>query len=279
MKKFLALICMITCIFGLSACGSDEDWVTQGDLTMSQYEMSYEQWKLQTAMQIAREQLVPLLTSYMSSDAGDSLDDLTMEEIEYLVASEMGRGVDGYAFYTAVGSFQSATDSVGALLRIGEASAKIDDDQITVHVEIIGDKKNATAEVILSNDMFFVLESAVLNPVSSMGELMIGAALNTLIGMGTVFAVLILISGIISCFRIIPKLQNSAAERKARKMAASGDTKVLVQKDIAAKPIEGDGADQSDDLELVAVIAAAVAAYEGSASTDGFVVRSIRRLR
>ena len=33
----------------------------------------------------------------------------------------------------------------------------------------------------------------------------------------------------------------------------------------------------SDDLELVAVISAAVAAYEGSGSTDGFVVRSIRK--
>ena len=37
--------------------------------------------------------------------------------------------------------------------------------------------------------------------------------------------------------------------------------------------------DLSDDLELVAVIAAAIAAYEGSASTDGFVVRTIRRRR
>ena len=33
----------------------------------------------------------------------------------------------------------------------------------------------------------------------------------------------------------------------------------------------------SDDTELVAVIAAAIAAYEGSGSTDGFVVRSIRK--
>ena len=32
----------------------------------------------------------------------------------------------------------------------------------------------------------------------------------------------------------------------------------------------------TDDTELVAVIAAAIAAYEGT-STDGFVVRSIRR--
>ena len=34
-----------------------------------------------------------------------------------------------------------------------------------------------------------------------------------------------------------------------------------------------------DDTELVAVIAAAIAAYEGSQSTDGFVVRSIRKRR
>ena len=35
--------------------------------------------------------------------------------------------------------------------------------------------------------------------------------------------------------------------------------------------------EQSDNLELVAVIAAAIAASEGAASTDGYVVRSIRR--
>ena len=34
---------------------------------------------------------------------------------------------------------------------------------------------------------------------------------------------------------------------------------------------------EEDDCELVAVIAAAIAASEGAATTDGFVVRSIRR--
>ena len=38
-----------------------------------------------------------------------------------------------------------------------------------------------------------------------------------------------------------------------------------------------DKEDLTDDYELVAVIAAAIAASEGAASTDGFVVRSIRR--
>ena len=37
--------------------------------------------------------------------------------------------------------------------------------------------------------------------------------------------------------------------------------------------------DLTDDLELVAVISAAIAASEGAVTTDGFVVRSIRRAR
>ena len=44
-----------------------------------------------------------------------------------------------------------------------------------------------------------------------------------------------------------------------------------------AAPVVESEEELSDDLELVAVIAAAIAASEGAASTDGFVVRSIRR--
>ena len=36
--------------------------------------------------------------------------------------------------------------------------------------------------------------------------------------------------------------------------------------------------DLTSDAELVAVIAAAIAAYEGSSSTEGFQVRSIRKV-
>lgn len=121
--------------------------------------------------------------------------------------------------------------------------------------------------------MFLELESASLNPGATMGEMMGKAALNTLIGMGTVFIVLVLISLIISCFGVIPKLQASAAERRAAKTATekTGDDNTVEQ--AAVEEYE----DEAGEQELVAVIAAAVAAYEGAASTDGFVVRSIRR--
>ena len=114
--------------------------------------------------------------------------------------------------------------------------------------------------------MFMKLESASLNPISGMGEMMGKAALNTLIGMGTVFVVLILISFIISGFGIVNKLQNrSKATKKAPAVAPAP----------AAPVVE---TEETDDCELVAVIAAAIAASEGAASTDGFVVRSIRRV-
>ena len=89
-------------------------------------------------------------------------------------------------------------------------------------------------------------------------------------GMGTVFAVLILIAVLIYCFTYIPKIQ-AAFAKKEKKVEAAADNAV-------AQIVENEAV-QEDDLELIAVIAAAIAASEGAASADGYVVRSIRRIR
>jgi hypothetical protein len=47
---------------------------------------------------------------------------------------------------------------------------------------------------------------------------------------------------------------------------------------VAAPVAEPAVEDVTDDGELIAVIAAAIAASEGKTSTDGFVVRSIRKV-
>ena len=81
----------------------------------------------------------------------------------------------------------------------------------------------------------------------------------------------ILISLIIACFGFIPKIQKNLAEKKAAKQAAAAPVA------SAAEVPAAETVDETDDLELVAVIAAAIAASQGASSTDGFVVRSIRR--
>ena len=62
-------------------------------------------------------------------------------------------------------------------------------------------------------------------------------------------------------------------------MFSKKDKKVETAADNAVAQIVENEAVQEDDLELIAVIAAAIAASEGAASADGYVVRSIRRIR
>ena len=98
------------------------------------------------------------------------------------------------------------------------------------------------------------------------------AGLNTLMGMAVVFTALIFISFVIRLFGLIPNLQ---AKAKAKKEAAKVDASVGI--DNAVEQIAANEENLADDLELVAVITAAIAAFEGSAPSDGLVVRSIRR--
>lgn len=257
----MALVCMIICIFGLTACGSEEE------LT------AYEQQKTDNAEQLATS-IVPLFANYLCSGDQFSTDGLTSEEIEYIFEQSFGIEVDGYAVITAIESFNSALEVMGSVESVGAATSKIDDKQIVVEVEVKGTSKDAIAEVILSNDMFLRMESAALNPVSTMGEMMTKAAMNTLIGMGTVFLVLILISLIISAMGLIPRVQEALTKRKTQTGAAEESAAVVAAPiETAAPAVEV----QSDEYELVAVIAAAIAASRGETSTDGFVVRSIRK--
>ena len=70
---------------------------------------------------------------------------------------------------------------------------------------------------------------------------------------------------------------NSCSEREKTTLSCrepSASVPVTAPTPVGAAP----EANLADDTELVAVIAAAIAAYEGAISTDGFVVRSIRKI-
>lgn len=104
---------------------------------------------------------------------------------------------------------------------------------------------------------------------TSMGTLLANAGINTILGMGTVFVMLIVISCIIGLFKYIPVLF-------APKKSETEDVTIPmpVVSSIPEPPVMEE---VSDDEQLVAVIMAAIAAYEGGAPAEGLVVRSIRR--
>lgn len=140
-----------------------------------------------------------------------------------------------------------------------------------VSEELVYPTRNVILYITYNNDL--VVTDISFTPVYSFGEVLKKAGLNTLIGMSTVFIVLILIMFIIMLFGLIPKIEKKIADKKAKKEAEKND---FVDKTIA-QIAEKEDDELADDFELVAVISAAIAAYEGSNGTDGFVVRSIKK--
>ncbi|MDO4942049.1 MAG: OadG family protein [Lachnospiraceae bacterium] len=109
-------------------------------------------------------------------------------------------------------------------------------------------------------------------PLLSIGEVFKTALLNTVLGMGTVFAVLIFISLLISLLAYIPKILESFNKKEPKqKTSKSAPATTPIS---AVQPAASDHPE--DDLELIAVITAAIAASTG-VPEDAFVVRSIRR--
>ncbi|MCM1112506.1 MAG: OadG family protein [Muribaculum sp.] len=269
MKKFCALLCMIACVFGLTACGGGKE------------PTAFEQEKMDTAVSVAEEQLIPTIQNALDSPHTAIFEEYTPEEVELDVKEVFGYdyGVDGNAFISALDSFAAAYEEMGGRGEITGSEATINGKQIIVNVMIDGPEQDAQAEIVFSNDMFLRLESASLNKVSTMGDSMVKAAMNTLLGMGSVFAVLFLISLIISCFNIIPKIQAKSEAKKQAKSEAGNGQAAVQEVSAAGNAAAAAQEAEEDDLELIAVIAAAIAASEGAASTDGFVVRSIRRRR
>ena len=171
---------------------------------------------------------------------------------------------------SAVESWSKAAEDMGSYEGIESVTSELQADEGVITVKVNGSLRDADVEIVLDANVEGSISSITTNVVYTFGEKMEKAGLNTLLGMGTVFVVLILISLIISCFVLIPKLQAMFTKKPDNK-----EIKTTAVDNTIAQIIEKE--ELSDDLELVAVISAAIAASAGAASTDGFVVRSIRR--
>ena len=122
----------------------------------------------------------------------------------------------------------------------------------------------------LLNNMVFLAETVAEEVVE---DITMGKALeNTVLGLGIVFCSLAFISLIIT-------LEGKIFGTLGKKKAAPKTPEVPA---VAAPAAIEETVDESDDTELVAVITAAIYAYEaengGEVPADGLVVRSIRRM-
>lgn len=189
------------------------------------------------------------------------LDELTEENRQYILQS--GTELD----QEIVNAWDAVLPEVGEYQGYKDFSVTKSGDTLTTDLILEFSDREATFEMVYEYHSM-ELTGVTIEPVYSMGEKMAKAGMNTLISMSVVFAVLILISLIIYCFNIFPYLEKKKQE-KAKAAEAAQPKEIVEEAPEVVEPV-------TDDTELIAVIAAAIAASTGTSTSD-FVVRSINR--
>ena len=186
------------------------------------------------------------------------------EEIENYLAQDD-------AFTTAtMESWKSVKDELGAYSSIVSQDVEKDGDVVTIST--VAQFEKAKADVVLMLDLGQQMYTSMTYSVQySLAANMQRAGMNTLMGIGIVFLMLLFLSFLIGLFKYIEKFQNVGKKKAAEEApkAEEAPAPAIAQSEAADE-------DFADDLELVAVISAAIAAYENT-SGDSFVVRSIKK--
>ncbi len=183
-------------------------------------------------------------------------------------------GDETYAHVAA--NWMNVKEELGVFTGVNEQTIEENGNEVTVVTDAaydsVPDKTKVT--VTMTYDMkkgtVGVPEWEIGYPKS---KLVAEAGLNTLLGLGTVFIVLVFLSFVIANIHWIPDLVDKAKKKNAPPVQ---ETKAVPAPAAPAPVVEEE--DLTDDTELVAVIAAAIAASE-QVPVDGFVVRSIRKAK
>ena len=174
----------------------------------------------------------------------------------------------------AFSSWESALPDIGEVQDIVGKSCSFTKKDGVVTVTVKGSRHDADVVFTMEQaDDGYEVTNITTNVEYSMQEKIQQAGLNTLLGMGTTFFILILLAVVIAIFG---KAVGGFMEKTRQQTVTVSEPESAAAP--AAPALEAEE-ELADDLVLAAVIAAAVAAYEGTSSTDGFVVRSIRKSR
>lgn len=251
-RKILAVMVLSASVLGLTACGSTaaEDEITFNETYLqSVSDFLIESWNGMPAEQ---------LNAFASMDSEDTEELISSNRLPFTAE----------AFTTAFSGYIGNVDELGAYVSTDGYEAVVDGDEVTWITHLTYENRTADLSIVFNKKS--VAQTVTLDPDYTIGEILEKALMNTILGMGSVFSVLILISLIIYCFGFIPAIQEKFSKKKeTEKTEKAAPVQETVQPAAAEE-------ETMDEGELVAAITAAICAYTGS-SADGFVVRSIKR--
>lgn len=248
-KRIVSFLCIITCFLAVFAGSSYAGAAEKSESAFDEAEL--------------KEAMESFIETWFSYDFKTFINDYAEQLEEQGLTKE----------YQAYAKLQ---DRAGDKHENGECTVKYNDDKTTATVEINSVCDEVTIHFSGTYDASlnmtdYTVEEYKEPKAAPIGETMKKAGLNTFMGMGVVFIVLIFICLVISCFIFISILQKRG-EKKGENVSEQAAPKKAVP---VSEPEAAE--DLTDDTELVAVITAAIVAASGSQSADGLIVRSIRR--
>ena len=249
-KKVLMVLCMAACLFSLTACGTAAKEASGMDPMISEG---------------LQQQTVALLEQIVSIPADQM--DLVIEQNRDAGAEAVAAGLEGYV---------GLLDELGAYQSVSTSAVKEIDDGYEITVNAVFEQRECSLIVGIDEDMVNITTMS-FNPVYTVGENMTRAALNTVIGMGTVFIVLIFISWLIDCFKYISIFEQKMKKGGAAAPAAPAPTPApAAPAPVALTTVAAAGADE-EEMEQLAIMTAIIEHTRRNASTDSLVVRPIKR--
>ncbi len=268
--KYTSLLMLVLLmVFSLSACGKEEKEADYNEDQVNQVTFN----------------VLALMQRSVNPGMAESIANASEEDLEAFESeiASMGLMIDGKAFQSGYGSYTDAVNGdLGEIVSEADsAEISTDGDTIISDITVTGTKtfpdgspRTANVEIMMSKRG--KVSSVVYNVNRTFGEKIVNAGLNTVLGMGTTFCLLIFISIVIWLMGTI--VQNMEKKKASAEEKASVTDNVVSQ--IERK--EEQAISEADDGALIAVISAAIAAYESerggaAVSPDSFVVRSLRR--
>ncbi len=267
LSVFLLLSIMI---FVLSACGGEEKKPEYSENTVKQ----------------VTQNVLALMQKSVNPNMADSIaaaDEEDLKAFEQEIAS-MGLNIEGEAFKNGYSSYTAAVKGDLGEIVSTEDSPRItaDEEGIISDITVTGTKtfpdgspRTGNVEIMMTRRG--KVTSVVYNVNRTFGEKIENAALNTVLGMGTTFCLLIFISIVIWIMgTIVQGMENKKS--KADKETAADHVVSQIEK----REEQQQAVDKTDDGALIAVISAAVASILSeetgrTVTPDTFIVRSIKR--
>lgn len=190
----------------------------------------------------------------------------------------------GGFYEVAVDAWRDVRDETGDVVSLGETSVELQEDTGMVQCTTPVEFEQYSGEVVMSftSDNYYP-SNFVINVEYPLAKSLEDAGINTVTGLIIVFVILFFLCGVIYLIRYVNPEYRGKQEDAGQKPSASPNAvpKSPVREAPGAVPAPAASVPvPADDIELAIVLATAIAAAEEEQpSGDGYVVRSVRKVR